>query len=546
MSVEPKEKKNVVIATQEDLESFNESRSDVGEDDDYIDHFHHERKLSKALKSRHLGMITLVGVFGTGLFLSSGGTLASTGPVGMLIGYVVVGLVVGANQMCITECGCLMPVTSGYIRHTEHFLDDALGFMMGWTDIYSAIIPSELAAASVVTKYWTDVNPAVFITAFGVFMIIVNSYNVKWYGEIEFGFGILKLILIAILIISGLVIDLGGVPSQERLGFRYWIDPGPFAERYTVGLLGKFAGFWKAINSIVYSFGGIQGIVLLSGEAEYPRRAIYRAAKRVFYRVFGLYLATVFILTLIVPYTNEQIASPTGDASASPFVIAMQGQIPVLPHIINGIVCSSAISAGNLLIVKVSRVAFALAAKKQAPKIFLKTNKHGLPYVGVLFACCLIPLAYMSISEGSDKIFGWFQSLVASNLLLNWIIIALNHIAMSRALKAQGYSRDDLPYKFPGTQYVSYFSLFFSTLFLLTAGFDNFIDGNFDFGSFFGSYFIIPLGIILFVGYKIYARTKFRTPQSVDSKNLFKDMELYPEPEYPKLKGWEYITLIWA
>lgn len=113
-------------------------------------------------------------------------------------------------------------------------------------------------------------------------------------------------------------------------------------------------------------------------------------------------------------------------------------------------------------------------------------------------------------------------------------------------MKAQGYSRDDLPYKFPGTQYVSYFSLFFSTLFLLTAGFDNFIDGNFDFGSFFGSYFIIPLGIILFVGYKIYARTKFRTPQSVDLKNLFKDMELYPEPKYPKLKGWEYITLIWT
>lgn len=532
----------VVNVTEEDI-AWKNSNSEAS-DDGYVDHFLHERKLAKGLKARHLGMIALVSVFGTGLFLSSGGTLANTGPVGMLLAYIFVGLVVGTSQMCVTECACLMPVTSGYIRHSEHFIDDALGFMMGWTDIYSSLIPNELSAVSVVMRYWTDLNPAFWITVFGVACVVINSYSVKWYGEVEFVFGILKASLIVILIITGLVIDLGG--TGDRIGFRYWIDPGPFNSLYTVGNLGKFAGFWKALSSVVYSFGGVQSICILAGEAEYPRRAIHKAAKRVFVRVFLLYLLAVFIITLIVPSNNDQIASPTGTASASPFVIAMQGHIKVLPHYINAIVCSSAFSAQSLSTIKGSRTLFALAAKGQAPKIFLKVNKKGLPYVAVIFSVSFIPLAYMSVSKGSNVVFSWFQKITSSNLLLNWTVIALNHIFMTRALKAQGYSRNDLPYKFRGTEYASYFSLFFSLLFLITGGFPNFIHGHFDFGDFFGSYFIIPLAIILYVLYKFIKKSKLKKPEEVDLANLFKDVELYPEPEYPKLKGWEYITLLWA
>lgn len=85
------EKKQIVYATQEDLESLPDNRT-IESDDSYVDHLIHERTLSKALNARHLGMITLVGVFGTGLFLSLGGTLATTGPVGMLLCYFIVGI----------------------------------------------------------------------------------------------------------------------------------------------------------------------------------------------------------------------------------------------------------------------------------------------------------------------------------------------------------------------------------------------------------------------------------------------------------------------
>lgn len=450
---------------------------------------------------------------------------------------------VGANQMCITECSCFLPATSGYIRHSEHFVDEALGFMMGWCDVYSSLIPNELSAVAVVMQFWTDLNPAVWITVFGLFIVATNSYNIKFYGELEFFFGVLKLCLIVILVVTGLVIDLGG--TGERIGFRYWKED-PFIAQFFDGSLGKFVGFWKAISSVVYAYGGVQAISLLAGESQYPRRTIFRSAKRVFYRVFGLYLLTVFVLTLIVSPKNPLIAEGTGTAKSSPFVVAMQGQIKVLPHIINAIVCSSALSAANLQVVKVSRTLFALAAKNQAPKIFLRTNRNKLPYVGVVFACSFIPLAYMSISSGSATVFSWFQNITSSNILMNWCVISVNHIFMSRALKAQGYDRSTLPHRIPGTPFAAWFSLFFSVLFLLTGGFANFIHGNFDFGSFFGAYFIIPLSIILFLFYKIWKKTKLRDPLSVDLKSVYRDIELYPEPPYPKLKGWELLKLLWA
>lgn len=535
-----KDKVPVEVVVASDLESLNYDRKE----EDEI--FAAEDNLSSSLSARQLSMITLVMVFGTGLFLSSGGTLATAGPVGMLLGYVIVGIVVLFNQMAICEVSCLMPVTSGYVKHSTFFADEALGFSMGWLDVYSNLIPNELSATAVVMTYWTDLNPGIFIACFGVFIVAVNCYNIRWYGEIEFFFGCLKILLVTGLILTGIIIDLGGVPGQERLGFHYW-KQGAFNEKYTTGSLGQFAAFWKAISSIVYAFGGVQAICLLSGEVKYPRRATYRAATRVFTRVFIMYFTTVFILTLIVSSKDPAIASPTGNAAGSPFVVAMKSAgIKVLPHIINGVVLTSALSAANLQVLKSSRTIYALASKRQAPLIFLRVNKKGLPYVAVAFSCMFIPLAFMSVNSASSTVFSWFQSLTSSNILVNWCLISANHIFMSRAMRAQGYTRDQLPYKFKLGEFGAWFSLFFSALFLLTGGFANFIKGNFVFSSFFTSYFVIPLSIVLYLFWKFFKKTKFLKPEEVNLKALFRHVENNPEPEYPKLRGWRILTLLWA
>lgn len=507
--------------------------------------FHAENNLERGLKQRHIQMLSLVGVFGTGLFLSSGKTLALCGNVGMVLSYLFVGILVGMNQLAMIELSCLMPVTGSYIRHGEHFIDGAFSFSLGWICVYLAILPSELAATSVVMGYWSDLNPAVWITIFLVVIIACNSWKIRFYGDIEFGFGVLKILLIVGLILLCAVMDLGGVKNVDRIGFRYWKQT-PFMAYYTDGSLGKFLSWWKAVGLVVFSFGGVNAVSFFAGETQRPRYSIYVAGKRVFYRVFVFYLLTVFGLTLILPADYPGLANSTGDSTGSPFVIAIHGAgIKVLPDIINAIVLTSAFSAANLSMFQTSRDLFALAAKGQAPKIFLRTNRFGLPYCGVIVTALFLPLAYMSASTSSSTVFGWFQNLTSANLLVTWMSIDINHIGLHRALKAQGYTRKDLPYTMPFADYAAWISLVFFIILLLTGGFTNFLKGNFDISSFFSSYFVIPLYAVLFLGWKFFKKTSFRKPLEVDLLSLFRDVKENPEEIPPPHHGWRVIKYLW-
>ncbi|CCH40510.1 putative amino-acid permease [Wickerhamomyces ciferrii] len=528
------------IATVRDVSEAEDSDSSsiFGED---------RHRLKASLQQRHIQMLALVGVFGTGIFLSSGGVLATAGPAGMFIAYSLVAIIVGLNQIASAEVASLMPVTSATLRHLEHFIDPAWGFANGWIGVWGSILPGEISAAAVIVSYWTDISQAAWITIIIVLIIALNSYNVRFYGEVEFVFAMIKILLLIGLIIVSIVITSGGGPSHETIGFKYWKDPGPFKEYLTTGSLGRFAAFWKTFSGVVFSFGGVQSVPSLAAEVKNPRRNIFIASKRIFYRVTILMMVTVFCLTLIVPSNDKSIANSTGNAQHSPFVVAINNaNIKVLPHIINGAVLTSAFSAANLSIVGGSRTLFALAVKHQAPKIFLKTNKRGLPWVGSLFVAMFFPLAYMNVSSSAANIFNWFQSLGSGNLLVGWIFISANHIHMTRAMKAQGISRDQLPHKFRFGPQAAWISGGASLLLLLTGGFVNFVHGKFSVASLFSSYFIIPLTWALYFFWKFFKKTRYYRPHEVDLASLFKDVEENPEEPEPPIKGWRWITLLWS
>ena len=90
---------------------------------------------------------------------------------------------------------------------------------------------------------------------------------------------------------------------------------------------------------------------------------------------------------MIVSHTDPAISKPDGTARGSAFVVAIQRSELKCCHIVNAVVLTSALSAANLDIIRSSRIIYALASKRQLPKIFLKVNNYGLPYVAVAFCC---------------------------------------------------------------------------------------------------------------------------------------------------------------
>ena len=77
-------------------------------------------------------------------------------------------------------------------------MDPALAFAQGWNVVYSNVVstPAELVATAVLFQFWISVNNAIWITIFGGLCVISNLLFVGVYGELEFGFSMLKIILI--------------------------------------------------------------------------------------------------------------------------------------------------------------------------------------------------------------------------------------------------------------------------------------------------------------------------------------------------------------
>ncbi|KAI8713940.1 AA-permease domain-containing protein [Fusarium sp. LHS14.1] len=494
--------------------------------------------LKRDLGSRHINMIALAGMIGTGLFLGSGRVIATAGPVGALLAYTIMGFVTAGVAYATGEITAFMPETGGFIRHATAFVEPALGAATGWNFWYTMAItiPAEISAAATVIQFWnTSVNPGVWIAVFLVFIITLNLLGVRLYGESEVFFAALKIMLIIGLIIGGLIIDLGGAPHGERIGFRYWISPGVFNAYIKTGAAGHFLAFWKSMLPAAFSFGNIQIVAISGSETQDPRKIIPSATKKTFYRIFFFYFCSIFIVGLIVPFNDPALQVSTGTAQQSPFVIAFQRSgVSTLPSIINAVVCTSAISSGSACIFIASRTLFGLSCDGHAPRFFQRCNRFGTPYLAIAFSCIFCPLVYLTVTNNTSEVFNWFVNITTVAGLIGWAVIQVTYLRFHAGLKAQGYSREDLPYKSPLQPYVSWATLLMVCLVILFAGFDVFVKDQFTAEGFITCYINIAIFAMLYLVFKIRLRSKVLGPSEMDLERQFhlihEEKQNAPEP----------------
>ncbi|KAJ5305057.1 uncharacterized protein N7443_004717 [Penicillium atrosanguineum] len=508
------------------------------------------QELRQGLQQRHIQMIALAGTIGTGLFLGSGRALADAGPAGIFMGYTIMGVLITGVTLSIGELSALVPLSGGVIRPAAYFVDPAFSFAQGWNVTYQYLIsiPAEISAASVIIQFWVTLNNAIWVTVFSAILFATNLFLVRVYGEIEFTLAILKVCLIVGMNIMGLVITCGGGPNHESIGFRYWNDPGPFVQYLDVpGSLGQFMGFWTVFINAAYAYSSVETISMAAAETYAPRRNIPKAAKRVFVRVLLFYVISVFMITLLVPSDDPMLLRSTGTAAQSPFLIAAQrAGVKVVPHIINAIVLSSAWSSGNSTLLSGSRILYGLAREGQAPKFLARTNRWGVPYMGVLAIGVWMALGYMSLSSTAEAVFTWLQDLVACAQIMSWLVICTTYLRFYYALKKQGISRSRLPWAAPLQPYAAWMTLISLTIILLTGGYTTFIHGHWSTETFISSYLDIVIFAGLYFGYKLWFRTKIVSLEESPVARFVQIAENDPDPpEEPKSK-WAKLNILWA
>ncbi|CAA7271742.1 unnamed protein product [Cyclocybe aegerita] len=485
-----------------------------------------EETLHRGLKARQISMIALGGAVGTGLIIGSGTALTRGGPLGLLLGYAYVGFVCYLVMVSLGEMAAFLPHKKGFAGYATRFVDPALGFALGWNYLmkYLVVTPNNINAAGVVVQYWTrSVHIAIWMVIFIVFIFVINLLGVRVFGELEFWFSSLKIVALIGLLLMGIIIDLGGNPMHDRIGFRYWRAPNGPMGKYLLDQvhnesLSIFLGFWATLTNALFAYMGTELIGVTVGEAENPRKNIPVAIRRTFWRILVFYVGGVFVIGLIVPSTNENlftaIRARTG-AAASPFVVAttLVG-IKVLNHVINSAILIFVMSAANSDLYIGSRTLYGLAVEGKAPAIFKKVNRLGVPYPALILCTLFCGLVFLNVKSSGARVFGWFVNLVSTFGALTWMCILYSHIRFMKALQAHGLSRDDLPYKAPFQPWGAWFALGSTILITIFKGFDTFLPWNAP--NFVTSYIAIPVFFLLWIGYKLIFRTRVIPYEEVD------------------------------
>lgn len=228
-----------------------------------------------------------------------------------------------------------------------------------------------------------------------------------------------KVLLIIGLLFYTFIVMLGANPLGDRFGFRYWKNPGSFTELYYDGNLGRFLGFLQCLIQASFTIAGPDYIAMAAGEAENPRYVMPRAFKAVFYRLTTFFMLGSLAVGILNPYDEplliEAYATGAPGAAASPYVSSMiRLRISVLPDIVNAMVLTAALSAGNSYVYCASRSLYGLALDGKAPKFMTKCTRNGVPVYCVLVVMLIALLAFLQVSNNAAVVLQWFINLAST------------------------------------------------------------------------------------------------------------------------------------
>ncbi|XEV01480.1 hypothetical protein FSHL1_006767 [Fusarium sambucinum] len=483
------------------------------------------QQLQRRLNNRQIQLIAIGGSIGTGLFISIGSGLHSSGPAGLLLAFIFYCFFVGLVNNGMAEMMTQHPVAGGFISLAGHFVDDAFGFAAGWNFfIYEAlVIPFEISAMAIVVQYWSDDVPIwAMCLACIILYTLINCLVVNAYGEAEFWLSSGKVILVLALFFFKFITMVGGNPQGDAYGFRNWNNPGPFAESRTTGSLGRFEGFLAALWVASFCIVGPEYISLVAAESKHPRKYIKAAYKTIYIRFFLFFIGSAIAVGIVIPYNDKTLTdiligngSGGGTAAASPYVIAMKNMgINVFPHIVNALLVTSIFSAGNTYVYCASRSLYSLALEGRAPALFKACTKQGVPIYALALTMAFACLGFLQQSKQGARVLSILVNLVTGGAFINYLVMSITYVFYHRATKVQGIDRKSLPYYGWGQPFCGYAASVFFTLVIGTFGYTSFSPFNTE--AFFGCYAMTLLSIIFFIFWKVFHRTSFHDPKVID------------------------------
>ncbi|KAI5954561.1 LYP1 [Candida jiufengensis] len=482
---------------------------------------HKHAATKRLLNQRHITMLSIGGIIGTGFFFGINLTLIH-GPIISLISFIYLSFLSYIIIQSVGEMSCFSPLNGSLCQFQYLYISDIIGFLNNliyWIS-WSITLSLELNLIFEILKFWNlsglFSNQLVVILIFWVCLTVFNLFPVNYYGEIEFFITLFKVCFI----ISWIFLSIWLILTN-KVGFKNWnrnliwgMDTIQVVKNPTEN---KILNILSSLVASCFTFQSIESIALCSGEIQNIHKTLPTTVKYVISRLVIFYILTLFLLTIMVPSDDSKLTGDSRNIFASPFLIGLincgLNMSSVILSIFNFIILMSIISAANSNIYFGSRCLISMVEKNMFWETFGKTNKYGIPYYAVLLTSILglIP-SLLSSHKSFDLIFKVLINLSATSGLLMWLFISISYIRFREVLKYNKLQYENLAFKSTKLDMIkmSHISIVSIIIIIISNGIINIWDFTWD--SFWSCYLtsiIIILGwIVLSIKWKQFAFLK--------------------------------------
>ncbi|KIW92733.1 uncharacterized protein Z519_06581 [Cladophialophora bantiana CBS 173.52] len=525
--------------------------------------------LRRHLGERHVNMITFSCVIGIGLFLQNGRIINLAGPGMAWLAYPLMGSIVWSVQAALGEMSALFPVPGALFEMPCRFLDQSIGYAVGWMAWFAwvVIIAAELQGVAGLFQFgfnpvelarlhypetsleWgtTSVDPAVWISIFLCLILVVNLIRVRWFGELEYWVGVMKMLFIV-----GLILFNIGINIETGSHFRFYNDPWGFISRGWLTQSGAvrtdawahLASVWTAMTLTIFSMIGFEAVTVTAAENRELRtyEGVKISSRKIAIRIILLYSLTTFTVGLNVPYDEPLLAnkdiSVLDNGTHSAFVLAaIRAGKRFWPNFFNGFFILSATSSGVNSLYLSSRILHALALSQGAwPRCLRKlqgrlkeTGSQGVPRNAVLASWLFGFLGYLAASGAPSHELGRLALNSTVSMLIVYAVICVTFLRFKTIIKLastgqfqqtdfvdpeqdlKAYSRKKdtrtYPYRSNWQPMRTCYALFGSTMMIVFNGWRSI--NPFSTADFVASYISIVIFIVLCILYRWHLHRQF-------------------------------------
>ncbi|WP_080794106.1 amino acid permease [Corynebacterium pacaense] len=386
----------------------------------------------KDLKARHIQMIALGGALGTGLFLGAGGRLNAGGP-GLALVYAVCGLIGYLMLRSLGEMVVHRPTSGSFTSYAREFLGEKWAFFAGWIYFLAWVTVgiAELTAIAVYLQFWPifQTVPQWVLVAVALGVVVgLNLLGVRFFGEAEFWFALIKVAAILVFMVVGIVVIVSGHDvAGHQPGFAT-LSEGDWFPNGVLPLIVMTQG-------VVFAYAGIDMIGVAAGETRNPEKQIPRAINTTVIRIIFFYVGSVLLLALLLP-----AAAYRGDES--PFVTFMNALgVPGAADIMNLVVLTAALSSVNAGLYATARVLKPLAHSGSAPRFLGLMSGNGVPMGGVWLTTGMLVLGIVLNYVVPHRAFEIVLNFGAIAILCEWAMIVIAHLGYLRCAARGELSR---------------------------------------------------------------------------------------------------------